>query len=480
MTATDDDETLPDGAGAVGRDDETQTTTTATSTSGEDRQVCMWGDDCRTPFPDLPQLVEHVHNDHIGMHKSSYTCEWATCNRRGVAQTSRFALISHIRSHTGEKPFICAASDCDKSFTRSDALSKHMRQQHNISPPAPGRGGNRKRKRGGAAAGSVAGDENASVSGQPTAAAPSPSSTQNGFAGTPVTMAPGTSGGGGGFNTFKVEAPGASVLSLQPPVNSNSSSSDPQDEGFMPDLNMMPARPHGRDQQREPGAPNGYHERVSDPRPNDGHDPNEEEGYSSSSSDTLPAHLAPHFDPETGLVLGRTPAMVMYLLMKAKYKHAMEQHEDLQEQLKVMKTETKRERELKEEALDQFLEQCFGPDAHRLIAPPIVPSQGPPHPSHLHPPSYREPPRPYPPPLGPERHYRTHTHNHDPYRPHQPQHPYAPPHPITTASTFLAPPRTDAYYRQRPQQAPSRSRTAPSPHPLQEPPTLCAYHQWLP
>ena len=37
--------------------------------------------------------------------------------------------------------------ECDKSFTRSDALAKHLRHQHNKSPPAPGRGGSRKRKR---------------------------------------------------------------------------------------------------------------------------------------------------------------------------------------------------------------------------------------------------------------------------------------------------------------------------------------------
>ncbi|KAJ8091824.1 hypothetical protein PM082_021060 [Marasmius tenuissimus] len=112
----------------------------------EDTVTCLW-DNCGVVFTHLPTLIEHIHNDHIGVHKSNYTCEWATCHRRGLSQTSRFALISHIRSHTGEKPFICPLPECDKSFTRSDALAKHMRLQHNIEPPAPGRGGSRKRKR---------------------------------------------------------------------------------------------------------------------------------------------------------------------------------------------------------------------------------------------------------------------------------------------------------------------------------------------
>ncbi|KIM44298.1 hypothetical protein M413DRAFT_443307 [Hebeloma cylindrosporum] len=63
-------------------------------------------------------------------------------------QTSCFSHISEIRSYTGEKPFIYRLPGCDKPFTRSDALTKHMRLQHNILPPAPGRCGSRKRKRG--------------------------------------------------------------------------------------------------------------------------------------------------------------------------------------------------------------------------------------------------------------------------------------------------------------------------------------------
>ncbi|KZS92889.1 hypothetical protein SISNIDRAFT_485843 [Sistotremastrum niveocremeum HHB9708] len=105
--------------------------------------VCQW-EGCSESFSRLDALVDHLRN---GANKSNYQCLWATCARRGVNQTSRFALISHLRSHTGEKPFICPVPECDKSFTRSDALAKHMRQQHNISPPLPGRGSNRKRKR---------------------------------------------------------------------------------------------------------------------------------------------------------------------------------------------------------------------------------------------------------------------------------------------------------------------------------------------
>jgi len=235
-------------------------------TQSEDSVTCQW-EDCGKVFTHLPTLIHHIHNDHIGVHKSNYTCEWTTCGRRGLPQTSRFALISHIRSHTGEKPFVCALPECDKSFTRSDALAKHMRLQHNISPPAPGRGGGSRKR--------------------------------------------GTNG------------------------------------RQKRQLRQNTLLPHNT-----PSSDMGE----------------EEDGYTSSSSDTLPPHLQSLIDDKTGLVLGRSPAMVMYLLMKAKHHCAHEQNELLLEQLKAVKVELKKEKDEKEASLDQFFQVMLKEDAQLLLS----------------------------------------------------------------------------------------------------------------
>ncbi|KAL6891238.1 hypothetical protein HDV57DRAFT_484885 [Trichoderma longibrachiatum] len=99
--------------------------------------VCDW-DGC--PAGDqgnMDKLVEHIHNSHIENRQKKYTCEWRSCNRKGLPHASGYALKAHMRSHTREKPFYCYLPECDRSFTRSDALAKHMRTVHETEALRP-------------------------------------------------------------------------------------------------------------------------------------------------------------------------------------------------------------------------------------------------------------------------------------------------------------------------------------------------------
>ncbi|KAH7023055.1 hypothetical protein EDB80DRAFT_630025 [Ilyonectria destructans] len=99
--------------------------------------ICDW-DGC--PAGDqgnMDKLVEHIHNSHIENRQKKYTCEWRSCNRKGLPHASGYALKAHMRSHTREKPFYCYLPECDRSFTRSDALAKHMRTVHETEALRP-------------------------------------------------------------------------------------------------------------------------------------------------------------------------------------------------------------------------------------------------------------------------------------------------------------------------------------------------------
>lgn len=185
-------------------------------------------------------------------------------------------------------------AECDKSFTRSDALAKHMRLQHNIEPPLPGRGGNRKRKR----------DD----------IEPSP----------PVVST--TSG----FNTFKIES--------STPV-----------EFFMEEgdgRRVISPIEHVR---VDYFTTEGQHR-----------SPTPEEDSWDEVDDALPAHLIHAMDQSTGLIMGRSPDMIRYLVIKAKHRYALEQHEQLIEELRMARLELGREKDSKEAMLDDFLRITFG------------------------------------------------------------------------------------------------------------------------
>ncbi|KAA8652117.1 hypothetical protein EYZ11_005349 [Aspergillus tanneri] len=99
--------------------------------------VCRWEGCDAGDLGNMDDLVQHIHNDHIGSRQKKYSCEWSDCSRKGQTHASGYALRAHMRSHTREKPFYCALPECDRSFTRSDALAKHMRTVHETEALRP-------------------------------------------------------------------------------------------------------------------------------------------------------------------------------------------------------------------------------------------------------------------------------------------------------------------------------------------------------
>jgi hypothetical protein len=169
-----------------------------------------------------------------------------------------------------------------------------MRLQHNIEPPLPGRGGNRKRKR----------DD----------AEPSP----------PIASAT------GGFNTFKVES--------STPVEFYIEEGDGR--------RVISPIEHVRVDYFTTDGQQGT--------------PSPDEESCDEGDDVLPDRLMCAMDSETGLIMGRSPEMVRYLVMKAKHRYALEQHEYLIEELRIARSELSREKEAKDVMLDDFLRATFG------------------------------------------------------------------------------------------------------------------------
>ncbi|CAO3640477.1 unnamed protein product [Mucor hiemalis] len=99
----------------------------------EDPQVCKWNN-CSIEFNSLDDLINHVKADHIGSGKANYYCCWKDCARQQKPFTKRHKMHNHLRTHTGERPFVCTEPDCGKKFSRPDSLTTHAKIHSNIRP----------------------------------------------------------------------------------------------------------------------------------------------------------------------------------------------------------------------------------------------------------------------------------------------------------------------------------------------------------
>lgn len=120
-------------------EDATRTSASTSATEPEPTvHTCRWitdngnGPECGLTFDTTQALNQHVVDTHIGSRKNEYTCHWSGCDRHQRPFAQRQKIYRHLITHTKNKPFQCEI--CGSSFSEALVLKQHMRVHSGEKP----------------------------------------------------------------------------------------------------------------------------------------------------------------------------------------------------------------------------------------------------------------------------------------------------------------------------------------------------------